>query len=261
MNMIAVDGAPITVNGIAITSAQIDGECSAHPVGHSKDVRRAAIVALVRQELLLQEAVKRGLCDRDGAINQPDKTIERLLALEISTSLPDEASCESYFSSNKGNFSTAPLYEASHIFFAAPPGEQAAREEVRKKALCALERIKENPACFDEVARQESACSSAVKGGDLGALAKGQTVPAFEAALMAMKEGDISDRPVETEVGFHIIKVDERIEGEDLPFEMVKHWISQYLSERQRSKAVENYVKKLAGLAQIEGFDARILHC
>jgi len=255
----AMETAHITVNGIEITQAQIDEERSNHSTEEPDAVRQAAIRALVIRELLMQEAVKQGLCDRDGAINQPDETVERLLASEITVAAPDEADCKAYFKKNRENFSTAPLYEASHIFFPAPLGDHAAREEIRGKAVAALARIKEAPDCFDDIARSESACSSAKKGGYLGQLTKGQTVPAFEAALMTMKEGDISMQPVETEVGFHIIRVDERIEGEDLPFDMVKSWITQTLTEQRWNKAVGHYVGDLAGRAQVDGFDVKIL--
>lgn len=257
--MTAMEIAHITVNGIEITQAQIDEECSNHSAEKSRAARRSAIRSLVVRELLLQEAVKRGLCDRDGAINQPDETVERLLASEIEVSAPDESDCKSYFKNNRESFSTAPLYEASHIFFPAPPGEHAEREDIRAKAVGALGRIKENSDCFDDIARSESACSSAIKGGYLGQLTKGQTVPAFEAALMTMNEGDISTQPVETEVGFHIIRVDERIDGEDLPFDMVKSWISQTLTEQRWKEAVGRYVSGLAGQARVEGFDVNIL--
>ena len=257
--MIAMEAAHVTVNGIEITQAQIDEEHSNQLAEKPQDARQSAIRSLVIRELLLQEAVKRGLCDRDGALNQPDEAVERLLALEIKVSAPDEASCERYFEDNRESFSTAPLYEASHIFFPAPPGENAERGKIREKAVGALERIKENSDCFDDIARSESACSSAIKGGYLGQLTKGQMVPAFEAALMTMGKGDISTQPVETEVGFHIIRVDERIEGEDLPFDMVKSWISQYLAGQRWQKAVDRYVGGLAGQAQVDGFDVNIL--
>ena len=53
--------------------------------------------ALVIRGLLLQEAVKQGLCDQDGALSQPDETIEKLLVSEIKVARPDEALCDCYF--------------------------------------------------------------------------------------------------------------------------------------------------------------------
>lgn len=255
MGVTATETALVTVNGIAITQDQIDKELASHTSDLVDDVWRVAVRALVVRELLLQEAVKWGLCDRDGAINQPEETIEKLLAVQIKVPAPDEESCKSYFDENRGNFSTAPQCDASHIFYAAHLDDEDAREKARLKASVALEKIKAMPECFEEIARSESACPSASKGGSLGRIAKGQTVPAFESAVMAMRRGEISNELVETEVGFHIIRVDEREEGEDLPFEMLKNWISQYLGEQSWQKAVSGYVEGLADMAEIKGFE------
>lgn len=253
--MIATDVAFISVNGIAITQVQIDQEIMNHSALADEQARHASIRALVVRELLLQEAIKWGLCDRDGAINKPDEAIDKLLARQIKVPLPDKASCERYFDENRSNFLTAPLFEASHIFFPAELGDEVMRSKAKSKAMLAVQRIKENPDCFAEVARQQSACSSANNGGRLGHIAKGQTVPAFESALMTMNKGEISALPVETEVGFHIIRLDDKEGGENMPFEILKSWIFETLTAQRREKAINGYVQGLADQAQIAGFD------
>lgn len=255
MSMIAMEGAEITVNGIAITRRQIDLELPNHLTGEPDAVRRVAIRALVVRELLIQEAVKWGLCDRDGALNQPEKTIEKLLALQIKVPAPDEASCQRYFDEHRNHFSTAPQCEVSHIFYAARLEDAQKREQAKQRARAALEKINANPELFEAIAKAESDCSSASQGGSLGRITKGQTMPAFESAVMAMSKGAISSELVETEVGFHIIRVDEREEGEGLPFEVLKSWITQYLGEQSWQKAVGGYVDGLAERAEIIGFE------
>ena len=254
MSVTATETALVTVNGIAITQDQINKELASHSADLVDDVWRVAVRALVVRELLLQEAVKWGLCDRDGAMNQPETTVRKLLAMQIKVPAPDEESCKKYFNENRDDFSTAPQCEVSHIFYSAHLDDEAAREKARLKASIALEKIKAMPELFEEIARAESACHSAAKGGSLGRISKGQTVPAFESAVMAMRKGEISAQLVETEVGFHIIRVDEREEGEDLPFEILKQWISQYLGEQSWQKAVNGYVEGLASKAEIKGF-------
>ena len=61
---------------------------------------------------------------------------------------------------------------------------------------------------FEEIAREKSLCPSGKKGGDLGWFGHGQIVPEFETAAFALKPGDIS-RPVKTQFGWHLIKVQE----------------------------------------------------
>jgi peptidyl-prolyl cis-trans isomerase C len=83
------------------------------------------------------------------------------------------------------------------------------KDEARKKAQSILDRLRKGED-FGKLAEENSDDpGSKVKGGDLGFFAKGAMVGAFQDAAFAMKPGDISDL-VETEFGFHIIKVEER---------------------------------------------------
>jgi peptidyl-prolyl cis-trans isomerase D len=94
---------------------------------------------------------------------------------------------------------------ASHILLEAPEGTD--RSEVRKKAEQVLQEVKKAPGRFAELAKKYSQDeSSAVKGGDLGFFVRESMVKSFGDAVFSMKEGELSGL-VETEYGFHIIKV------------------------------------------------------
>jgi peptidyl-prolyl cis-trans isomerase C len=244
----------VTVNNVKISPEQINAEAQYHPSESMPEAKYQAMQALVIRELLIQEAICCNLCTKDLAYQNPDEAIETLLNTEIKVPEPDIKSCKRYFENNKARFVTAPLFEVSHIFFPAPPGEKRARDNAKKRALAALRIIHDKPSSFNKIAKKESSCASAVKGGRLGQITKGQTVPAFEDALMKMKEGEVSAEPVETEVGFHIIKVHKRIDGENLPFDVVHEWIAHYLSEQSWNRAVSQYIKILASKAEIIGF-------
>ena len=73
------------------------------------------------------------------------------------------------------------------------------------KALEIISKIKEG-ADFKEMARQYSTCSSAKKGGDLGFFGKGQMVKEFEQATFNLNPGQMTNEPVKTQFGYHIIK-------------------------------------------------------
>ena len=244
----------VDVNGVKITPEQIGAEVQYHPAGTLPEAKYEAMQALVIRELLIQRAATMGLCSREEAIKKPDSTIDELLAREISVPDPDEQTCRRYYENNKGRFHTSPLFEVSHIFYLAPPGDEGARAKAREKAGRALSRLKDKPGLFEAIAREESGCSSAKDGGCLGQISKGQTLPAFEAALLSMKEGDISTQPVATEVGYHIIKVHARAEGKLLPFESVKDWIADFLKTQSWQRAFSQYIQILAGEADIKGF-------
>jgi len=244
--------APVSVNGVAITAGQINAEMQYHPAPAMLDARYQAMRALVVRELLLQRAAKLGL-KRDN----PDEAIDKLLALEIEIPDMTEAECRRYYDNNKARFVTSPLFEAAHILYLAPPDDKEARASALQLANAALAQIREQPSLFASIAERDSACVSGREGGRLGQIARRQTLPAFEEALMQMKVGELSAKPVETGVGYHIIRLDRRIEAEQLPYESVRKWIAGHLHSQCWQRAVSQYIQMLAGEAAISGFSLK----
>ncbi|MFA6424525.1 MAG: peptidylprolyl isomerase [Candidatus Magasanikbacteria bacterium] len=106
--------------------------------------------------------------------------------------------------------------------------DQKAREEIRNKALVVLNEIKAGKD-FAEEAKKYGEDGTNVNGGDLGWFGKGDMVPEFENAVYALKVGEITPDLVETEYGYHIIKLDEKktenvkdAKGKNVPTEKVK---------------------------------------
>ena len=240
---------PVSVNGIVITAEQINTEMQYHPAPAVFDARYQALRALVVRELLLQRAALVGIKEENY-----DATIDKLLDLEVKVPELTEVECRRYYEHNKSRFFTSPLMEVSHILYLAPPEAEDARKQALEKCKEALARIQNNPALFESIARTESACPSSKDGGQLGQITRRQTLPAFEATLIKMKAGEISATPVATQVGYHIIKVDRRVEGAQLPYESVKEWISDHLQSQSWQHAVNQYLQLLAGDAKITGF-------
>jgi len=244
----------IEVNGIKITPDEINAEVQYHPASSLVEAKVEAMQALVIRELLLQRAAELGLCDRDEAIKNPDSVIDDLLDREVITPEPDEEICARYYENNKKKFITSPLFDVAHILYLAPPENANLRAVAKKKAKETIEALQKNPESFEDFARLHSACSSAKEGGRLGQISKGQTMPGFETALFTMKEGEISQEPVETEVGYHVIKVFRRAEGNQLPFDAVREWIKNSLQSESYNRAFCQYIQLLAGRAKISGF-------
>src|SRR5262249_17317388 len=110
---------------------------------------------------------------------------------------------------------------AEHILFMTVGKTDAEVDEIKKKAEDVLKQVKKG-AKFDDLAKKYSEDpGSKEKGGDLGWLVQGQTVPEFERAAFSMQPGQISDL-VKTQYGFHIIKVMEKETAHTKPFEEVK---------------------------------------
>jgi peptidyl-prolyl cis-trans isomerase C len=251
----------VSVNGIDIPRAAIARETQNHPASKPIEAWQAAARALVVRELLLQEARQLALAptplaDDEGRRETDDEALVRtLVEREVRTPQADEAICRRYYDSNRQRFSSNALYEVRHILLAAAPGDEAERAGARAHAQTLLALLQADPSQFAATAKAVSACPSREVGGNLGQIGPGQTVPEFEQALPRLPVGGISPSPVESRYGFHIIAVDRRIAGREMPFEMVRQRIAGWLDEKVRRTAIQQYISILAGRAQITGIE------
>lgn len=127
----------------------------------------------------------------------------------------------------------------------------------RSEALKKIQSIKKELASgreFEELARKHSQDpGSAARGGDLGPVVKGMTVPEFEKAAFALGVGETSD-VVESPFGYHLIRVDEKRAPRKLLFDEVKDDLEQFMMGQRLQRAIENKVKELRAAAAIETF-------
>lgn len=254
-------GKGVRVNGVAIPRDVIAREVQQHPSRTPIEAWKAAAQALVVRELLVQEARKLGITaepleDSEGRRETGEEAaIRALIAQEVHTPKPEEETCRRYYEQNRRRFRSPDLYEAAHILFAAAKGDAEAYAKARAEAAAVLAVLREQPERFEELARAHSACTSAAQGGNLGQISTGQTTPEFEAALVALTPGSISNEPVATRYGLHIIRCERKIEGRELPFELVADRIADYLRESVLRRATAQYIARLASTAEIAGVD------
>lgn len=144
---------------------------------------------------------------------------------------------KSYYDSNIARFRTDEQRRASHILIAAPKDAPAAQRQAAKdKATKLLEDLRKHPDTFADVARKQSQDpGSAEKGGDLGFMGHGALVKPFEDAMYALKEGQISD-VVETDYGYHIIKLTGLKPAETKPLEAVRPELEAELRKQLAAK-------------------------
>lgn len=144
-----------------------------------------------------------------------------------------EADLRSYYDQNQGRYGTEAQWRASHILITPEGGDKAA---ARKKAEELLGRVKASPADFARIAREQSKDpGSAAQGGDLGFFGKGMMVKPFEDAVAGLKPGDTSEL-VETDFGFHVIRLTEVRPAQVRPFEQVRAEIEKEVRGQQARK-------------------------
>lgn len=252
-------GTGVRVNGVAIPRDVIAREVQHHPSRTPAASWQAAARALVVRQLLLQEARRLAvegepLSDGDGRRETAEEAAVRaLVAREVRTPSADMATCRRYYEQNRQRFRSSDIYQAAHILFAASKADAPSYAQARAAAEAALAMLREHPEQFAGLAQAHSACSSASQGGNLGQITAGQTTPEFEQALFALEPGAISPQPVATRYGFHIVRLDRKHEGRELPFELVADRIAEYLEESVQRLALAQYVARLAAAAHIEG--------
>lgn len=152
-----------------------------------------------------------------------------------------------YFNENKDAFSGAEV-RASHILIDTRKTKTKKEYAIAFDKIHRLKKELDGGADFAELAKANSACSSASKGGDLDFFRrKGAMVEPFAKKAFSMKVGDISE-PIQTEFGFHIIKVTDRKAGKEVKFEEVKDQVETNYIEGQ----IQELITKLMTEAKIE---------
>jgi peptidyl-prolyl cis-trans isomerase D len=157
-----------------------------------------------------------------------------------------EAELKTYFEQNAARLAGLEERRASHILINADKAAPAAeRDAARAKAQALLAEVQKSPAQFAELARKNSQdTGSAAKGGDLDFFGRGAMVKAFEDAAFALKKGETSG-VVETEFGFHIIRLTDIKQPEQKSFESQRAKLEQevraQLAQRKFAEAAEQF--------------------
>lgn len=243
----------VRVNGVEIVPQAIAQELQYHPAASRDEAVYRAVQALVLRELLQQRISELGLVVRTGAGESEEEAATRvLIEREVPLPLADESACRTYYEGNAQRFFSAPLLAVRHILLASPADDPETRSLSREQALELLGQLEQVPQRFAELAAQHSACPSKAQGGALGQISKGQTVPEFERQLFRLPQG-LCGQPLESRYGFHLVFVDQRIEGQQLPYDAVAGSIRAELNQRVWQIGVSQYLQNLVGAASIEG--------
>lgn len=249
------DWPQIRVNGVALAPEALAQELQYHPASEQSEAMFLAAQALVIRELLKQRCNALDLNVQAQPGESADEAQTRsLIEREVQVPQADESACEHYYQSNLSRFVSAPLLAARHILLACAPDDVEERERQREAAQALLLELAKDPQRFSELAMAHSACPSKEQGGALGQLSKGQTVPEFERQLFRQPQGLVT-QPLESRYGFHLVYVDQRIDGMQLPYSAVAQTIRNELYQRVWQKAVAQYLQTLVGAADIQGIN------
>ncbi len=250
-------------------------------------LRQQAVESLINQNLLLREALRQGIAPTGQDI---DDQIEEIIAqfpsrAEFESQLgmagmtldvlredirqnlkiqklveeqfpPDleatDEEIEAFYFENPEQFEQPEQIEASHILIQLTLGET---EEARAAKLAQLQALRERIEAgedFAELAREASEdIGSAERGGDLGFFGRGQMIPEFEEEAFALEPGELSD-VVETQFGYHLIRVSDKRDAGSAPLEEVSEQIGMFLTNQRQQEVIGDYLTQIRAGADIE---------
>jgi peptidyl-prolyl cis-trans isomerase C len=165
-----------------------------------------------------------------------------------------EEDAKKHYDESPTQFEVKEQVRASHILIKpdiTDPNNDPnqAKAEAKAKIQDLLEQIKDG-ADFAELAKANSACPSAAGGGDLKFFTRGKMAPPFEKAAFALEVGKVSDI-VETQFGYHIIKVTDRKDAGTTSFEQAGDNIIKQLTQKKQKEFADKYIESLKAAANI----------
>lgn len=204
----------------------------------TKEGRRQLLEELVAQELFYLEGKKDKMDETEEFKIMLKDAEEKLLKTHaiaqfmLNITVPDEE-VQKFYDENPAQFIAPDSVRALHIL--VPTEEQAAQ---------IIAEIKDGKS-FEDAAKEYSVCPSKDQGGDLGYFSKGKMVPEFEAAAFALSVDEMTEVPVQTQFGFHVIKLVDRKESESIPFDVVKENARGFLLREKQNRAFIGKVEEL----------------
>ncbi len=156
-----------------------------------------------------------------------------------------------YYQAHKGEFTEPEEVRARHILIKLSSEASDEEKTYAKKEMQAILEEAKGGADFAELAKKHSQCPSAIQGGDLGYFARGDMVKPFEETAFDLEPGQISEI-VETEYGYHVIRLEDRKSGGQLELEEVSEGIKKELHDKEMDIALKNWLKPLREKADIK---------
>jgi peptidyl-prolyl cis-trans isomerase C len=239
----------ISVDGILIEEEALAAELQYHQSKNFDVVIQEAGQSLVVRQLLINHAKFNGI--KVTKTNEED-VLQQIISDNVTYSDPSDEDCVRYFENNQVKFATLPLMEVDHILLAAAKEDLPTREVAKNNAKDIIAKLKKDPLLFPALADEYSACPSKKMGGSLGQLSKGQTVPEFERQLMTLAQG-LSEKPIESRYGYHVVNISRKIEGKPLEYSMVEDKVKGYLIHRASHLAIQAFIQSLIEKAEITG--------
>lgn len=249
----------VRVNGVEIAPETIAQEIQHHPAPDAETAWTEAARALAVRELLLQEARRLGVeaepeHDEAGRCEAEDDALVRsLLEQAVTPAEAGDQECRRFYETNQERFRTPDLFEAAHILIEPESDDEAGWAAAELRAREIAKQVGNDPKAFAAAARGSSGCASAQQDGSLGQIRRGELVEPIQRGLETLGDGETGREPVRSRFGWHILRLQRRIPGRTIPFDMARSKIADTLEARSWSVESARYVANLADRGTVEG--------
>lgn len=230
-----VAGLPITEMELQEAIAQMGARGRNY---NTPEGRKALLEQMIAQKLFLVDAKKTAL-EYDPQFKAQLAKVKDDLLFQFAVSktlekvkVTDEE-IKAFYESNPEQFAGQATVAASHILVA---------EEAQAAEL--MEKINSGEMKFEDAAAEFSTCPSGQRGGSLGEFGRGQMVKEFEDACYSMQVGEIRG-PIQTQFGYHLIRLDAANEAQPVKLEEVKENIREHLMTEKGHKAYQTRINQL----------------
>ncbi len=235
------------VDGREIRDIDIQEVLNSYPQEHLQRIlamgEKAVVEEAIRQELIYKKAQEDKIEETEEFKAELDRVKKQLLKSVFLHKMflsvePTEKEVEDYYNSNRDKFKNHEQVRASHILVKTLEEAEDVLKELETKS-------------FEEVAKEKSTCPSSQKGGDLGFFSRGMMVKEFEDASFSMEKGKVSD-PVQTQFGYHIIKVEDKKEASEKTLAESKNEILNILTQQKSAQKYDQILKELEEKYKVE---------
>jgi peptidyl-prolyl cis-trans isomerase C len=204
------------------------------------EARRGMLDAFLEERALVIEARRRGGLPAAAGAADEARAVARLLADGVRVSEVTEAEIAAVYRDHAAELAIPETVTLRQVLVATA---SEAREVKR--------RVGRDPKVFDTVARSQSVGVEAAAGGYMGSFARGQLPPELEAAAFALPEGGTSD-PVQTSLGYHVLRVESRQPARQPTLEEVRERIRDRLARDRRAEAERAFVAAVLARAKVD---------
>jgi peptidyl-prolyl cis-trans isomerase C len=211
-------------------------------------------IAQLKKQFPTEEEFKKALASRGMTIDELKKelAIQKMVEQAVKPQIKiDEAQVKDFYDKNPAQFQQPESYRASHILIRLEPNATDAQKKEARATIEAVQKQLQGGADFATLAKEKSQDGSASNGGDLNFFRKGQMVEPFQKAVESLKVGEVSGI-VETQFGYHIIKLTDKQPARTVPLAEVSTRIGEFLTRRAQQEKANEYVQGLKAKAKIE---------